>query len=367
MAAALTPSPTVLKLNTFVSTYLTRVPARQKILFIHNLYIMVKAGLSIVDGLRILGEQIENKKLKQVVVEIKQQVERGRQLSEALTDYPRVFPAIYVSMIAAGEAGGKLEEALWQVSTQMRKSHELVARIRGALIYPAVILAAMVGIGIEMVFFVLPKVISLFADAQAELPLPTRILIALVTFIQHYGIFLIAAVVALIAFSVYLVRRPQIRRRVHAANLRLPTAGAVIKKINLARFTMTLSSLLQSTIPIIEAVRIAAQVSSNLSYRESLLAASEQLKKGQTLSETLAPYAALFPPMTVQMILVGEQSGQVEHMLAELADYYTNEVDATMKNFSTIIEPALILVLGLAVAGVAVSVIMPMYSLAQNF
>ena len=150
-------------------------------------------------------------------------------------------------------------------------------------------------------------------------------------------------------------------------NLRLPIAGAIIKKINLARFTLTLATLLESTIPIINAVKIAAEVQGNISYRESLTEVSESLKKGEALSDILARYPRLFPPMVTEMIMVGEQSGKIEQMLTELADYFGNEVDNTMKNFSTIIEPVIILVLGLAVAGIAVAVIMPMYSLTQNF
>src|SRR3989338_4957932 len=150
------------KLNTWFTDFLVRVPFVQKILFIHNLQIMVKAGLSIVDGLRILSEQIENKKLRGVIKEIKIQVEKGSPLSETLAAYPRIFPSIYVNMIAAGETSGKMVESLAQISVQMKKSHELAAKVRGAMIYPAVILIAVAGIGIEMVFFVLPKIVLMF-------------------------------------------------------------------------------------------------------------------------------------------------------------------------------------------------------------
>ncbi len=355
------------KINAWVSEYLTFVPFLQKMLFVHNLYIMVKAGLSIVAALKILSEQIENKKFKRIIAEIKIQVEKGRQLSEVLAEYPKIFPSIYVQMIAAGEAAGKMEESLLQIAEQMKKSHELTARIQGALIYPTVLLIAMAGIAAEMVFFVLPKIIVMFEDFKADLPLPTKILIVTVKFIQSYGIWALFGFTALIVFAIWLIKKPAIRRVVHALNLRLPIAGPIIKKINLARFTLTLSSLLQSTIPIIEAVKIAAQVQSNIVYKENLSIVAESLKKGEALSEILARFPATFPPMVTEMIMVGEQSGEVEQMLKELAEYYGNEVDATMKNFATIIEPVIILVMGLAVAGIAVAVILPMYSLAQSF
>ncbi len=343
------------------------IPFVQKMLLVHNLYIMIKAGLSLVDALKIMGAQIPNPRLKFIVEQIKLEVEKGRQLSDVLTDFPKVFPTIYVSMIAAGEAAGKLEDSLRQVNEQMHKGHELMSHVRGAMIYPIVVLTAMMGIGIEMVVFVLPKIIVLFNDFNAPLPLATKILIATVKFMGQWGVFVLIGVILLVVGAIYLEKKPAVRRVVHKMNLRLPIAGEIIKKINLATFTLTLSSLLQSTIPIIEAVQITSHVQGNMTYKEALEEVAETLKKGEQLSSILARYPKIFTPMVVQMILVGEQSGQVEQMLGELSQYYSNEVDMTMKNFSTIIEPVIILLLGLAVAGVAVAVIMPMYSLAQNF
>lgn len=367
MKAAEEKTKKVSKLDTWINDHLTRVPIAEKILFIHNLSVMVKAGLSIVEGLRILAEQVENKKLKSVLIDIKEQVEKGRQLSEALTDHPKIFPPIYVSMLAAGEAAGKMEEALTQVSSQMKKSHELTSRIKGAMIYPAVVLVAMGGVGIMMVVFVLPKILVMFEEMDVELPMATKILIAVVNAFSNYGIIIAAAFVGFIWLCVWLLKNPTIKRGFHQVLLKLPIAGKIIKKINIARFTLTLSSLLQSAIPIIEAVKITSAVEGNVKYRDDLLSVSEALKKGESLSECLAKSPDRFPPMVVQMIMVGEQSGEVEAMLKELSEYYSTEVDNTMKNFSTIIEPVLILMLGLGVAGIAVSVIMPIYSLTQNF
>ena len=355
------------KFNVWVTNHLTHISFDQKILFVHNLYIMIKAGLSLVAALKILSQQISNKRLKTIISEIKEQIEKGRQLSEVLGDYPAVFPPIYVSMIGAGEVAGKMEEALHQVVTQMKKSRELYSKIRGALVYPAVVLTAMVGIGIQMVVFVLPKLLVMFDDVGAELPLSTQILIKIVRFTENHGLLLAAMIIAAITGLVWLLKQPKVKRATHKANLYLPIAGTIIKKINLASFTLTLSSLLESTIPIIDAVRITGSVQTNLTYREALIHVSEALKKGVPLSETLAVYPHLFTPMVVQMIMVGEESGQVDQMLRELSEFYGNEVDNTMKNFSTIVEPVIILIMGAAVAALAVSVIMPMYSLAQNF
>lgn len=355
------------KLNAWVQDKLTRVPFVQKMLFVHHLQIMIKAGLSIVAALKILSEEIDNKKLKKIVGAVKADVEKGRQLSEVLVGYPKIFPSIYVSMIAAGEAGGTMETALNQVYEQMKKNHELTSRIRGALIYPAVVFIAMVGIAIEVVVFILPKIMVMFEEFDAQLPLSTRILIFITKSVQHYGIFMAIGAVALIILVAWLLKKPTIKTKAHAFYLKLPIFGAVIKKINLARFTLTLSSLLQSSIPIIDATKITSDVMGNVTYRFALIQVSEALKKGESLSVILTRYPKIFPPMVTEMIMVGEESGQVETMLSELAQYFAGEVDTTMRNFSTIIEPVIILILGLAVAGIAVAVIMPMYSLAQSF
>lgn len=360
------------KLNDFVSDYIFRVPFLQKLLFIHHLQIMIKSGLSIINALKILGEEIENKKLKKIIGEIKDEVEKGKQLSEALAKYPAVFPKIYVSMVAAGESAGKMERALEEIHEQMKKNQELMSKIRGALIYPAIVMVAMVAIAIEVVVFVLPKLMIMFKEFDAELPFSTRILIRVTELGQTiFTTYIGLIVLAFLILSVYIIRklyaRPPVKKAVHNLNLRLPIAGPIIKKINLARFTLTLSSLLESSIPIIDAVGITSDTLGNVIYKQNLLSAAESLKKGEALSAILAKFPAAFPPMVTEMIMVGEETGQTEHMLKELSEYFSNEVDATMKNFSTIIEPVIILVLGLGVAGIAVSVIMPMYSLAQSF
>lgn len=365
-------SPLEEKFNAFFTDHLSWTPFVQKILFIHHLQIMAKSGLSIISALKILSEEIENKKLKKIIGKVKTEVETGKQLSEALSEFPDVFPPIYVSMIASGETAGKLEDALTQVHSQMKKSEELTSRIRGAMIYPAVVLTAIVGIAIEVVVFVLPKVMVMFKEFNAELPLATRILIWITNagqllFTTYRGFIALAVLIGLISLWRWLYKRPAFKYTIHTFNLYLPIFGPVIKKLNVARFTLTLSSLLQSTIPIIEAVRISADVLGNVVYKKALLGAAENLKKGEQLSVILRRYSRLFPPMVTEMIMVGEETGEVENMLGELSAYYSAEVDNTMRNFSTIIEPVIILFLGLAVAGVAVAVIMPMYSLAQSF
>ncbi len=363
-------SPLEIKLNDFVAKHLTRIPFIQKIFFVDHLKVMIHAGLSLTESLDTLSKEIENQKLKSIIAEIKVGVEKGRQLSEVLAEHPKAFPPIYVKMIESGEVSGKLEETLDQVVKQMQKTQELNSSIKGAMIYPGIILFAMTGIGIMMVTVVLPKLMIMFDEFDAELPLPTRILIAITDFMSsplNLVIMTILITGLITGFVMGLKKSYGFKRTIHRINLRLPIVGMVMKKINLARFSLTLSSLLKSTIPIVEAVEITGQTCGNVMYQEALKEAAEKITTGTPLSEILNNYDNLFPPMVTEMVMVGERSGEIDQLLNELANFYSNEVDKTMKNFTQIIEPVIILVLGVAVAGMAVAVIMPMYSLVQSF
>ncbi len=273
-------------------------------------------------------------------------------------------------MVAAGELSGKLEESLQQIEVQMKKTHELNSTIRGAMIYPSVIVTAMVGVGIFMVVVVLPKLTELFKEFDTELPFATRALIAITDFMSNpfYMAIVIMLLIALMSTFVTLLKKnPAFQRAVHGFNLHLPIFGNVIKNINLARFSLTLSSLMKSAIPIIDAIDITAETCTNVRYREALHKTTEKITSGTPLSEVLTEDTFLFPPIVTEMVMVGERSGEVDQLLSELADFYGHAVDKTMKNFTTVIEPVIILGLGLAVGGMAVAVIMPMYTLMQNF
>jgi type IV pilus assembly protein PilC len=354
------------RMNSWIERHVGSVPFVQKFMFIHHLEIMSKAGLSIINSLQVLSSEIENKKLKRIVGEIKAEVETGKQLSEVLAKFPSVFPHIYVNMIAAGEISGKLDDALSQISEQMKKSQRLNSKVRGAMIYPAVIMTAMVGISLFVVFYIMPKILVMFTEMNASLPMATRVLIALTKFGQNYWWAIIIAIIAAIFGFMRAMKVPKFKRAIHRGMLSLPIFGIIIIKVNLARFTLTLSSLLSSTIPIVDAVRISSEVLNNVVYREQLEHATDGLKQGQALSQILSAYPKTFPAMVTEMVMVGEQTGRIEKMLKELSEYYNNEVEETMNNFTAIIEPVIILLLGVGVAGIAVAVIMPMYSLAQS-
>jgi len=363
-------SPFEKKLNAWVAEHMTRVPFIQKIFFVDHLKTMVHAGLSLVESLVVLEKETTNKKLKQTIHEIKKSVEQGTQLSDVLAEYPQIFPSMYVKMIHAGEVGGQLEEALEHVVDQMKRSRELTSSIRGAMIYPGVIITAMGGIGIMMATMVLPKLVELFEEFDSELPLPTRVLIAVTNIMSNplYLTLIVGGTIAMIVGFITLMRKSApFKKIIHTMVLKLPIVGPIIKQINLAKFSLTLSSLLSSTVQIVDAVNISADTCTNVLYRESLHEAGEKLQTGEQLSVVLATHESLFPPMVTEMIMVGERSGEINSLLIELAKFYSNEVQKVMENFTKIIEPVIIILIGLVVAGLAVAVIMPMYSLVQNF
>ncbi|PIR03697.1 MAG: hypothetical protein COV59_04470 [Candidatus Magasanikbacteria bacterium CG11_big_fil_rev_8_21_14_0_20_39_34] len=363
-------SPQMQKVNNWLTTHFGRISYVEKIFFVDHMRTMIHAGLSLVEAIDILEKETENKKFKMIIASIKSEVEQGQTFSDVLARYPKAFPIIYVKMVAAGEIAGKLEESLEQIVVQMQKNHDLISSIRGAMIYPAVIITAMIGVATLMVTVILPKLLVIFKDFDTELPLATKVLIVITDFASN-PFNLTVIVISLICFTtlyIYLLRKVYgFKRFIHNVNLHLPIFGKVIKQINLARFSLTLSSLLKSTVPIMTAVDITADTCSNVLYKDSLHRASETIQQGTPLSEILSEYNKLFPPMVTEMIMVGERTGEIGHMLNELSDFFAKAVDKTMKNFTTIIEPVIILVLGVAVAGMAVAVIMPMYSLVQNF
>jgi len=355
----------IAKINKFLNKF-QRVPLTEKIFFIQNLQVMIKAGLSLSQALNALGRQTTNQKLKEIIIEAKTNVEKGQQLSQNLANHHKVFSEVFTAMIAAGEASGNLEGVLKQLAIQMKKDHEIISKVKGALTYPLVVLCAMVAMGLGMMIFVVPKITSIFEEMNAQLPLPTRILIGFSKFITQHGILSFLIVAVIIGGFIYFIRNPQGKMIWHKLILKMPLAGPIIKKINLARIARTLNSLIKTDIPIVEAFRITSRVVGNLVYRERITEASEKIKSGSTITEVLSKYPELFPPVATQMIDAGEQSGSLDELLEELSDFYESDVHDTMANLSSIIEPIMILVMGVAVGAMAIAIIMPMYSLSEQ-
>jgi type IV pilus assembly protein PilC len=266
-------------------------------------------------------------------------------------------------MIEAGEISGKLEDVLSQLYIQIKKQNELISKVKGALTYPTVILVAMLGIGIFMMVFIIPKITDMLQSFNAELPLPTKVLIAVSAFITGHGVIVSVSAAVILAAIVKILRTRRGKYYFQSAMLKMPIFGNIIKKINLARFSRTISALLRTDIAIIKSFQITANVLGNLHYKDALNEMGESIKKGGQINEVIKNYPKLFSPIIVQMIAVGEQTGELDTILDELAGFYENEVDQVMTNLPSIIEPLLILVMGVGVGAMAVAIIMPMYSL----
>ncbi len=341
------------------------VPIVDKIFFTQNLSIMVKTGFSLSQALKTLSAQTSNKKFKGIIDGIRSDVESGTSLSGALERYPKVFPEIFVNMISAGEASGKLDEILVTLTNQMKKDHKIVSKVRSALMYPSVVVFAMIAIGIIMMVTVIPQLLGIFSESDTELPVTTKILVAFSDILQNYIIYVIGALIGLVIGFLQFKKTAVGKKYIHAMILRFPLISPVVKKVNLARFTRTLSSLLKTDIPIVQTMQIISKVLGNVHYSSAILEASEKVKKGISIVKTLEGHPKLFPPIVTQMINVGEESGTLDSITEEIASFYEENVDQMLNNLSSVIEPILMLIIGAVVAFLALSVLQPMYGLVE--
>ncbi|MFH1582779.1 MAG: type II secretion system F family protein [Candidatus Falkowbacteria bacterium] len=349
-------------INGFLAKF-SSIPISEKLFFVQHLSIMLKAGISLSVALKTLGKQTSNKRFASIINDVSKNVEKGVSFTASLKPHEKIFGQLFVSMIESGEISGKLEEVLKRLYIQFKKNHELVSKVKGALTYPAVILVAMTGIGIFMMIVVVPKITAMFKDFNAELPLVTKLLIKFSDSLVAYGLLYLIGAVIFIITLVQLGKTSRGKYIFHGLLLKLPIFSPIIKKINLARFARTISSLLKTDIMIIKSFQITANVLGNVYYRDALNEMSNKIKKGGTINEVISNYPNLFTPVVTQMIAVGEETGELDYILEELAEFYEGEIDQIMNNLPAIIEPVLILLLGLVVGGMAVAVIMPMYSL----
>jgi len=352
------------KINNFILK-LSRVPHTEKLFFVQHLSIMLKAGISLSVALKTLAKQTQNKSFKKIITDLSEKVEKGISFTESLKLHQKVFGELFINMIEAGEISGKLEDVLKRLYIQLKKQHELRSKVRGALTYPAIIVFAMAGIGTFMMIVVVPKITEMFADFEAELPLPTKILMSVSSAIVSNGLISIVVLAVLIITIIQVLRTYKGKYYFQALILKLPIISPIIKKISLASFARTISSLLKTDIMIIKTFQITSNVVGNLHYRKAIIEMSEKIKKGKSINELIANYPDLFPPVVTQMIMVGEETGELDNILEELAQFYETEVDQIMNNLPSIIEPVLILVLGVAVGSMAVAIIMPMYSITE--
>jgi len=335
----------------------------EKMMFSRHLAVMINAGLSLNQALRILAKQTKSPRFKKIISQVEISVSQGKSFSESLKKYPKIFSELYTNMIEVGEAGGNLSDVLNVLAEQMKKNHELISRVRGAMMYPAVIVIAMIGIGILMMIMVVPKLTEVFDELSVELPLSTRIIIGISNILKDNLILGIILLIFLIIIIKLIIKNKEAKRFLHRIYLHLPIFGSLIRKINSARLARTLSSLIESGVPIVKALKVVAGTLSNIHFKEALLNSAKEIQKGKKLSDSLSKYENLYTPMIVQMIGVGEETGSLSEILKNLADFYEEEIDNVTKNMSSVLEPIIMVVIGAAVGFFAISMIQPMYSM----
>jgi len=346
-----------------IFSFLFSVSLKEKIFFTRNLAVMISAGLSLSRALNTLSLQTKNKKFKEVILKIKDQIEKGKSFSESLGLFRDIFSEFYQSIVKVGEESGTLVNSLQMVAKQLERENELKSKITGALIYPAVVILAMVGVGVLMLVVVIPKLAETFFELGVSLPLSTRIVISLGIFLQKNIFILILFVIFFILFLRFFLKTKLGKKFFSFISLKVPIMSNVFKTAIFASLLRNVSTLISAGVSLPRALEITAQTLGNLYYRESFLECKERIKKGEKLSDALKSFPSLYPPLLVEMVAVGEETGESSSILLKLASFYEKEVLRFTKNLTSVIEPVLILIIGVAIGFFAFSVIQPIYSL----
>lgn len=343
--------------------FLNKVSLTDKLMFTRNLLVMVKAGISLPRAIRILSKQAKSNTFKKVLFEIAEEITKGDDLSDCLEKRSEIFSHLFCSMVRVGEESGTMEDVLKVLINQMEKDHELKSKVKGALVYPAVILTAMIGIGIVMLIFVVPKLSETFEEVKMPLPITTQFVVWLGNFLAQAW-FLIPVFVAGAYFIFRAIKNSSAgKKAIDRLVLRLPLISPLIKKTNTAYTVRTLSSLIASGVPIVKAMELVGDSLENSLYKIAFKQASEEVKKGAKLADALAKHRDIYAPLVVEMLEIGEETGETSAILEKLAEFFEEEVSNITKNLSSIIEPLLMIVIGIAVGFFAISMMQPMYSM----
>jgi type IV pilus assembly protein PilC len=351
----------LLEINLFA-----HVKFHDKISFAKNLSSMIDAGLPLSRALAVIEKQTKQKYFKSIISDVIKSISQGHTLSESMKNSPKVFSPLMISMVRAGEESGSLSQSLRIVATQMENTYQLVRKIRGALMYPMIIVFAMLVIGFFMLTFVVPTLSATFKELNTDLPTSTKIVIGLSDFVKDHYLVTVALFVGAIAGFVLALKTKVGKRTFEFVILHFPVIGQIAKEINAARTARTLSSLLTSGVDIIVATQITADVIQNTYYKDVLHMVEEKIQKGEPIAKVFIEHEKLYPSFVGEMISVGEETGQLAQMLTGVATFYETEVDQKTKDMSSIIEPFLMVFIGLAVGVFAISMISPIYSLGDN-
>ncbi len=339
-----------------------KVTAHDIMLFTRQFATMIDAGLPIVQGLDILSQQSENKALRNVVRQIKQDVESGFTLADALKKHPKVFDDLYVNMVAAGEVGGVLNTILNRIAFFIEKANKLKSKVKGAMIYPCTIVAVAAGVVTVLLLFVIPVFAELYGGMGKALPAPTQITINLSNWFRAYFFYMvIVAGAAAFALRAY-YRTDQGRITMDGLFLKFPVLGDLLRKVAVARFAQNMSILLTSGVPILDGLAITARTAGNKVVERAIMNARVSISQGKTVAEPLTE-SKIFPPMVCQMVAIGENTGALDAMLKKVADFYEEEVDSAVANLTSLMEPIIMVVLGVVLGGLVISMYLPIFQL----
>jgi type IV pilus assembly protein PilC len=340
----------------------TKVSSKDLVIFSRQFATMISSGLPVVQSLNAIIDQITNKKFAQILRNIKDDINQGASLSESISKYPEVFPPLYVNMIKAGEAAGILDSILHRLAMYLENAEALKRKIKSAMIYPMIVLCVAVIVVFFMLVFVLPTFKTIFSSFGRELPLPTKILLGLSDMLRKSIVFIIVGIIAIIVAFLRITKKGKGKRIWNDIQLKLPVFGILLKKVAIAKFSRTLGTLLKSGVPIIQSLDIVAKTVGNVIIEEALLKVRNSIKEGESIVGPLKS-CGIFPSMVIQMISVGEETGALDDMLGKIAEFYDDEVDAAIVGLTSMIEPLLIVFMGLVIGAILIAMFMPMFEM----
>lgn len=351
-----------------ISEYLTflqpKVKEKDVVVFARIFATMINAGLPLIQCLDLLGQEEQNKTFKKVIKAIKEDIEGGSTLTDALKKYPKIFDDLFVNLVAAGESGGILDVILQRLSNYMEKAMKLKSKVKGAMTYPASVLVISIGVVTLLLLKVIPVFQKMFEGMGGELPAPTQFLVNASAFVQSYFLYMVGIVVAAgIAFNRFKSTEKG-RYMLDSLVLKSPVFGPLLKKVAVAKFTRTMSTMMSSGVPILEGLSIVSKTSGNVIIEQALMNVRKSISEGKPIAEPLAE-TGIFPPMVVQMIAVGEATGALDQMLAKIADFYDDEVDAAVEAMTSLLEPFMMVFLGGVVGGMIIAMYLPIFKMAS--
>lgn len=346
--------------------FFNRVKTKDIVIFSRQFSVLISANVSMVQALKILVEQTANTTLKIVVSGVADEVDAGSALSEALGKRPEVFSSFYISVVRSGETSGKLDEVLSYLADEMEKDYDMMSKIKGAMIYPAFVLCSLIIVGIVMMIFVVPKLTGILTESGTELPVTTRILISVSGFMQKYWWLLIVMAVGLTAAFRYYFNRSRGRRQLDYIKLRLPIFGHLFQLIYLVRFTRSMNTLIVGGVTIDNSLKVAAEVVGNKIYQELIEETIKEVEDGNSISSVFINSKTI-PKMVSQMLNIGEKTGKMDVILERITNFYSREISNMVANLMTLMEPLIMVVMGVAVGMMVAAIILPMYNLASSF